>query len=212
MTDRTDSLAQIIQTAVKSALVDTHTSMPGCIVSYNRDLQTCSVQPCIKRRYSTGEVVNLPIIQNVPVQFPGGGEFKMHYDLEKDDDVLIMFSERSIDEWIKKGGTVESTQKRIHDLTDAFVIPGVLPEPKAYSPQGPKGSFEISNGSNSFIISKDGKIKISNDDSELVSVLIELMTEMITGKNLTGVGPLGKDPQYLMKLNEIKTKLEGFKL
>lgn len=212
MTDRTLGLAEVIQVAVKAQLLDTHTAMPAVVVSYDRNTQTASIQPAIKRRYLDGLAVNLPIIQNVPVQFPSNNHSFSHFDLYKDDEVLLIFSERSIDNWIKKGGVVESQDKRIHSLTDAFCVPGVRSEKQVFTPIGPEGSFEITNNGNSFIISKDGKIKINNEENELMAVMVELLTEMIAGKNLTTGGPLPKDPSYIAKLEGIKTKMESFLL
>jgi hypothetical protein len=212
MTKRTIGLAEIMQKAVKTQLLETHTSMPAVIISYDREKQTASVQPAIKRRYLDGVAVNLPIIQNVPVQFSSNKHSFVHFDLYRDDEVLLIFSERSIDNWVKKGGVVESTDKRMHSITDAFCVPGVRSEKKTFTPEGPEGSFEITNDGNSFIISKDGKIKINNSENELVAVMVELLTEMISGKNLTGVGPLEKSPDYIAKLDGIKVKMESFLL
>lgn len=58
---------------------------------------------------------------------------------------------------------------------------------------------------------KVDKIKIENDDNELISVLIEWITQHIANNNITGIGPQPLHPADIVKMNDIKTKLESFK-
>ncbi len=210
--ETTPSLVDIIRNAVKSYLLDLHTAMPAIVISYDRTTQFAVVEPALRRTLVTGDVVELPKIYNVPVQFPHAGDTFIHYDLKEGDNVLLIFSERSIDKWAVQSGKTTPSERRMHDLNDCFAIPSVKSKPEAFEPKGKEGSIEITNKDSHLEITSDGKFVMNNGENELVSVLVELLDKMIIGKNLTGVGPLEKDPTYINDLNQVKTKLESFKL
>jgi len=209
--ETTPSMVDILRNAVKSYLLDLHTALPGIVVSYDREKQLAIVEPSLKRTLNTGEIQNLPKIYNVPVQFPHAGDTFIHFDLKEGDNVLLIFSERSIDKWSARGGKVAPSERRMHSINDCFAIPSVKSVPDAFTPKGSEGSIEITNKETFLEITSGGKFVLNNGENELVSVLVDLLDKMITGKNLTGVGPLEKDPTYIADLDEIKTKLETFK-
>ena len=65
------------------------------------------------------------MIYNVPVLFPRSRKAAVTFPLEKGDTVLLVFAERSLDEWIEKGGNkVSPEDPRRHDMSDAIAIPG----------------------------------------------------------------------------------------
>lgn len=214
----TPSMADVIQDAMKGLLKDTHTSMPGRVISYDRTKQLAQIQPSLKRRYKDGRVINLPIIQNVPVLFQGNGAVRTHFDLVPGDYVLLLFSERSIDKWQVSGGEVLPGDRRMHHLSDAICIPGIRPNSETEIPKGNPGSYVVSNGENYFEVKADGKFVVKNSSNELMAVIVELLQEMITetekhiaGKNLTAIGPLEKEPIYITQLEDTKAKYEALK-
>lgn len=214
----TPTLAQVMQDTVSGILKDTHTSMPGKIVSYDRAKRLASVQPSLKRRYKNGEVINLPIIQNVPVIFQGNKNVNTHFDLEDDDYVLLVFCERSIDKWQIAGGEVLPGDRRMHHLSDAIAIPGLYPNSEITEPKGSQGSFVVENQGNFIEIKSDGKFVVKNSSNELMALLVDLTQELITmltndaaGNNLTGVGPLPKEPPYVAQINQTKSAIEAIK-
>lgn len=208
----TPTMVEILRNAVKSYLIDLHTAMPGVVVSYDRTSQLAVVEPALRRTLVSGEVVELPKIYNVPVQFPHAGDTFIHFDLKSGDNVLLIFSERSIDKWVAKSGKTTPQERRMHSINDCFAIPSVKAKPDAFTPKGQDGSIEITNKNSHLEITSSGKFILNNGQYELVSVLVELLDKMILGKNLTGVGPLPKDPSYVSELQTLKTKLETFKL
>jgi len=221
----TPTLAAVMQETVKGILKDTHTAMPGKITKYDRNKRLASVQPSLKRKYKDGRVINLPVIQNVPVMFQGNKNIKTHFDLEPGDTVLLIFSERSIDKWQVSGGEILPGDKRMHHLSDAIAVPGIYPNSEVKAPLGDEGSYTVENGTNLFEIKEGGQFLFKNDSSELVSLLVDLLTELIkvltndaAGKNLTAAGPLLKEPTYVAQIEAskivlelLKTKFETFK-
>lgn len=56
------------------------------------------------------------------------------------------------------------------------------------------------------------KLKIQNDSNELISVLVELVTELISQKTNTAIGPQTLTPETIEKLTQVKIKIESFKV
>ena len=126
------TLAANIKHGIETRLKDLHTSMPAIIVSFNTVTQLATVQPAIKRIFKTndGEIElltpsSLPILINVPVQFPRGGGFSLTFPVTKNDECLLVFAERSIDNWHKLGGVQNPGAKRFHSLSDATAFVGI---------------------------------------------------------------------------------------
>lgn len=114
----------------RALLLDTHTCLPGIIVSFNAATQTAQVQPAIRTIFMDTGAVDLPVLVDVPVQFPRGGGFVLTFPVAKGDECLLVFSERAIDFWWERGGIQLPSEYRLHDLSDAFAIMGVSSRPK----------------------------------------------------------------------------------
>ncbi len=127
MNQGTPTLQQVIKDAIESRVTDIHVSMPGIVQTYNPVLQTAEIQPVIKKKYADGTIVNLPLLINVPVIFPRTSKAYLHFPLAKDDYVLLIFCERSIDVFLQKGGVVDPEDYRKHALSDAVAIAGLYP-------------------------------------------------------------------------------------
>lgn len=56
------------------------------------------------------------------------------------------------------------------------------------------------------------KIKIQNDDHEMITVLSEFMDEVIKGLTITAIGPQPWEPATKAKLEAVKEKLDTFKV
>lgn len=220
------SLAKLLQTAVDGKLCDVHTSMPGIVKSYDRATQTAKIQPSLKRKYTDGRIVDLPIINKVPVMFPRSKGKFVHFDLEPGDEVTLIFSERSLDTWKERGGQVSPDDPRKFHLSDAKAYPGGSSIPNKFTPNGAEGSIEMTNGENHIVIEKDGKtvlknsggliemssagkFKVTNNTEELLDLLVQLADVLSTTTTNTIFGP--------MKLNDfatiaqLKTKIESLK-
>lgn len=126
------TLASIIRQGANAILKDVHTALPGIVVSFDPETQLAEVQPAIKRVFreetEDGEIltdVALPVLINVPVVFPRGGGYSLTFPVAAGDECLLVFSERSIDNWHEFGGVRKPTAKRFHDLSDALAVVGL---------------------------------------------------------------------------------------
>lgn len=68
----------------------------------------------------------LPEIPNVPVMYLGPGGMQVRGPIEVGECGLVVFADRSIDDWIQEGGPVEPVMRHArHALIDAIFIPGL---------------------------------------------------------------------------------------
>lgn len=169
----TPTFEQVILMGIESRLFDLHTCLPGIVEKYNKAKNTIDVTPCLKRKYETGDVVQQPVILNVPVAFPRGGGFSITHPLKKGDSVILVFSERSLDVWKKNGGVVDPQDPRKFNVTDAFAIPGGYPE------------------INPVADASDSALRIKNKNT-----LIEMTEEVVKIKNATGLIEIGEGAKF----------------
>ncbi len=126
------TLASNIKQGVEARLKDLHTSIPGIVESFDPETQLASVQPAIKRIFTSREgdteiltPSDLPLLINVPVIFPRGGGFSLTFPVKKGDECLLTFCERSIDNWHKNGGVQLPGARRFHSFSDATAFVGI---------------------------------------------------------------------------------------
>lgn len=119
-------------------------AMPGIIISFDPATQTATVQPAIKMKVNLGDGVkqmDLPVITNVPVVLPFAqtAGLLLTLPIKPGDECLLVFADRSIDNFTQGGGvqpTVatasdDTTTPRAHSLSDAICIPGIISNPQA---------------------------------------------------------------------------------
>lgn len=156
------TLQDVLLTALESRVSKMHTALPGKIEKYDYETQKASVKPLIKKAYLDKKIESLPVIVNVPVIFPRSKDFSFTYPLNEGDLVLLVFSERSLELYLKDGGEQEPGDRRKFDLSDAIAIPGLYPfseESKAQNNTDVLVKFKEAE----FKIKPDGKFYIKGD-------------------------------------------------
>jgi hypothetical protein len=135
MSDERENLDVGLWDVIDSYFALKHFCMPAQVVTFDAAFQTVSVQPALKT-LAQGETIAslLPIIEDVPVVFPGGGGFFVTFDILPGSYVLLVFAERSIESWADLGGIGDPQSTRKCDLSDAIAIPGLLPTPNVLAP------------------------------------------------------------------------------
>lgn len=126
MSNRTPTFTDVVDSRILYSLADVHTSLPCRVIKYYPEKQCVDAQPLLRREYSNGWVDDLPVIQGLPVVFQGAGNSLISFPIASGDIVLAVFSERSLDKWVNsRGQTVDPQNNQLHDLSDAFAIPGL---------------------------------------------------------------------------------------
>jgi hypothetical protein len=118
------SLADVIRAGIHSAAADLHVSIPATVVRVELGRGLVDAQPLVKDIFE-GQAASVPVITNVPIVWPGAGGFRLTFPIAVDDVVLLVFSDRSLDLWLEKGGEVDPKDPRRHALSDAIAIPGL---------------------------------------------------------------------------------------
>ncbi|MED7790285.1 Gp138 family membrane-puncturing spike protein [Klebsiella aerogenes] len=98
-------------------------ALPGMVESFDAETVTATIQLGILG-LSDGESTALSVLNDVPVMFPRGGGCSLTFPVNKGDECLVIFADRSIDFWWQSGGIQEPVDDRMHDLSDAFCIVG----------------------------------------------------------------------------------------
>jgi len=114
------------------------TALPGIVIDNSKlaSEQSIIVRPAINKVYNPDLVFESPLIFKVPVVFPAAGGGMLSFPIQNGDTVLLIFSKRSIDDWLLSDGTkpVTPSRNRVFSLSDAVAIPGLFPIANNMSP------------------------------------------------------------------------------
>ena len=214
MSKGTQKLAEVLLQAIKSELLDVHTCLPARIEKYDEETQKADIAPLLKKKYKFEDTtVDLPVIANVPVQWPSAnaGAAFIHLPLKVGDLGWVVFAERSIDTWLAgEGDSVSPEDPRHHHLSDAIFMPGGLPFKKALTISNADNMI-LKNNNMTIEIDPSGKIKIEGAAQELLTVIDSFMTNVIgatviiPGGSSAGTYPL--DPTTIAALTQDQVNL-----
>ena len=130
----TASENQIYENLINEAMFRTRCCIPCIIQSYDSVNNTAECQPAVRERIinedGTIQYVQLPLLINVPVVFPGSANFDIKFPLSKNDECLVFFSDLSIDNFWQKGSVQNPVEVRRHDLSDGMAIPCMMSMPR----------------------------------------------------------------------------------
>lgn len=206
--NETHTLDIVMQECFKNMLKEVHTSLPGKITKIESP-QFVSVQPLLQRRYQDGNVVNLPIIQMVPVIMLSGSDYSIQLPIQVGDTGALFFTERSLDNWILNGGLNDPEDPRTHDLSDAFFLPGLNAEPQAL--KNSTTDLIIKNGSSTLKVQKGGTYQIKNEANELIDLVSQLIEALEQAYVTTLMGPQQFTAPTLQLLTQLKSKVDTLK-
>lgn len=132
----TPSLAEAFRNAFDESMLEVRVALPCKVVSYDAATRTVSVTPLVGRYVRNLEgaerAESLPVLNTVPVIFPGGGGAEATFPIQPGDTGELSFHDSSLDEWkAADNQPVIARDIRSHALTDATFRPGLR------SPGGP---------------------------------------------------------------------------
>ena len=126
LSERSPDMLQIIKDAIRGELANLWTSLPCIVDSYDSNAVTVVVQPTIKipvkKINGSVELVQLPLLMDVPVMFPCAGGFTITHPINVGDECFVSFASRNIDIWWQSGGVQNPFDTRKHDLSDGFAF------------------------------------------------------------------------------------------
>ena len=143
----------IIEELFKSKV---NTILPAIVTAFDGK-NRITAQPVITRKYKGHDPKPLPPIKDVPVLYPGAGEYWLTFPVEVDSWVMLLCSQRSIEAWKDSDGSVgDASNARKFSMSDAVAIPGLLPFSSA---------FDV--GSGIQLRNKSGSVKITIEDDTI---------------------------------------------
>ena len=190
-----NTLSELFSRNFKVLSGNIHTALPGKVVQYDGS-RSVDVQPLIQKKLADGTFIELPVIVDVPLIFPGSSTGVFTFPIKRNDGVLLVFSERSIEEWMGTGANSQPGDLRRFSLTDAIAIPGLFYRDAAI-PENRIG------------ITEDGHLALKNATTDLLTVLEGLIDEIIAIKTTGSPSNHVLDPSSVTALTNYKTTVQG---
>lgn len=116
---------EVIDAAISRAFLSVHKAFPAKVRSYDNAKQTLECEPVIERAD-----LEIPVLSDVPVVFPGGGDFFLSFPIVAGDFVLIVCCDVDFSQWSATGDKAKENFRARHGL-NAVAIPMLRPSTKA---------------------------------------------------------------------------------
>lgn len=135
--ERINSTNEALLAALQGWQSGIWTALPAIVQSFDPVAGTVTAVPSIQAQFlqqdGSWKWVTMPLLADVPVIFPSGGGFTWTFPIAQNDECLVVFSSRCIDDWWQTGQIGLQPELRMHDLSDGFAIVGPRSKPKALS-------------------------------------------------------------------------------
>lgn len=156
------------------------------IQSYDGDANTCTAKINYQRTFfkeSNGSYIaenyDFPVLEDIPVIRILGGATGLNVPIEEGDQCLLMFNDRSMDNWFAGLNDGPVSNGRLHSLSDGLALIGLKGnDDSAFFYDAER--IVLYNGTTGVGVGSD-KVKIYNSQYVLNALLQELITEV---KNL----------------------------
>ena len=192
--ERLDDQEESLRLAMESQQAHIWTALPGVVAAVNLAAQTLSVQPTVQGSVASPngakQLVNLPLLVDVPIVWPRAGGFALTFPIAAGDEVLVVFASRCIDSWWQSGGIGAPAEARMHDLSDGFAILAPTSQPKKLTDVSSTNvQLRDESGTTYVEITPDGKARVvaaTQIDVEAPAVNITGNLNVTGGMNLVG--------------------------
>lgn len=180
-----------IRAIIDDRLRRTNTCMPGKITSYNATTREAEVEPQIDDTYSDSALLQLPILVGVPVVQMSTASAGLVLPIATGDTVLVLFAQRSLDRWLSTGNREASGDTRMHAMTDAIAIAGLLPFNVSHADgdgvrlHNDNGVTRVEAGTSALKAvlkaQNDGKIAMGTSVVEVIDEVTKALDDIATG-------------------------------
>lgn len=168
-------LHSLLKLAINESIKGLFTAQVGHIVSFDPTNQRAQVQIGVQRVDLDESTHNPPVINDVPVAFMGGSSH-LEFQVNPNDEGLLVFIQRNIDGWKQTGGIAANPTPRIMQMQDCVFIHGVRSTVGAIKGFANDG-IRMRSSDNHIWIKSDGTIVSTNANA---SVTIEADGTVIT--------------------------------
>lgn len=207
----TPTLADVIWSALKADRDEFYTSTVGIVQTYNPLTDTVDVMLPVLQPVNvegTVEYEQHPVIPNVPIAWPQGGDYIMTFPLPPGTEIMVMFTHNSIAMWRETGARqIPPGELGRHKLGSAVAYPGIRPTTRPLSPSPTHVAARVAG----VYLGKEGEDQVIEVTSAgvglghlavepvaLAPVLMAFVTA--TGAFIAAVGPLVGTPAIALPL------------
>lgn len=160
------AIKKFVNTMIDWRFERVHTHIPAVVVSYDVEMNTCSIQPCVKIFNSddvdTGQL-DLPQLDDIPVQFAGAGSVVLTSPVKAGTYGVYHVAEDDINQWIAQGGIVSPISTDRFNLDTGFFEPGIYPFDSSFSSNvlTDRISLRTKDGNTEISVLENGNIEIN---------------------------------------------------
>lgn len=199
MSALTPSLAQLIRAAVEKRTADLRVSLPATVVSFDVATQLARVRPDIFEIKETvdgdTQPYQLPDISNVPCVIPSSGHYALTLPVSAGDKCLLVFADRSLDDWITHARAADPEDERRHALSDAIAILGIRSKATALSGYSTtRAELGHESGPKVAVSQTDVQLGVSSNEQAIQSAILgtQFLTDLYVCLNAVAAAiPLG---------------------
>lgn len=184
----------------QNLLIDMNCHHIGTVQSFNAATQTASATINYKKTFfqlneNTGTytpyLMDYPLLMDCPCIVMGGGKASLTFPIAKGDECLVLFNDRSIDNWFQSGGGGGVSSSRLHSFSDGLILVGIRSSPNVLS--GYDGTRAVLKNDQAMVGVGPSHIKIANNITTLNTLLQSLITQiqLITVTTTTTGNPTG---------------------
>lgn len=175
-------LRDVLEGLRKEIFLDMNCHAIGKIVKVDDKKQTVDIEILYKKtilkRVKSGEYrarpQNYPLLLDCPYVNLYGGKTGLWIAPRIDDECIVLFNDRSIDEWWNSGQNAPLSTNRLHSFSDGIAIVGVRSSPKALTRFGLNPVLF----NEETVIEVGQKVKIQNASKNLNTVLQDLISKL----------------------------------
>lgn len=126
-------LPDLLNLFQKNLLLQFNSHHIAQIQDFNKVQQTASATVNYKKSFLvpdtmgvySEQLLDYPLMVNMPVIFLGGGDGCLTFPVESGDDCLVCFNDRDLDRWFSGSTTSAPNTSRLHAYADGVVIVGL---------------------------------------------------------------------------------------
>ena len=178
-------LKDILDSHKKSIYLNLNCHHIASIQSFNPVLQTATAtlnypKTIFVRNDATGNYdaqnVSYPTMIDCPVICLGGGNGSLTFPIEQGDECLVLFNDRSLDNWFNGGSGSPLNSPRLHSFSDGIILVGL--RSKANSLENYDSARVVLQNGTTLVGVGASLIKIANAGTTLNTQLQNLITEI----------------------------------
>ena len=182
---------------------------PARVESFDYTHQKATVTPLLKRADLQGNQYGFTPIPDVPVVFPAALNASVTFPLVAGDTVLLVFAERTLENWIETGAEAATDTVRMLETEDAIAIAGLFPN--SHTSDAEADTLKIKYKNQTIKIKSDGSIEIGGTGiKSLLTSSYKTAVDAQLGLIATSLNTLGQPvTPFVAPLDSLTSKVKA---